>query len=672
MRLLIYTILQIALCLPMHLLADSGWMKFGKVEPALVKKSFYANDSTIQAEVIGDKSYSHFTFDINDGWGLRINRHKRIKIYNKHGYEHANVEILYYTPEDGDDEKVMGIKGYSYNLVNGKIVKTKLEKDAVFTQKINKYWSKKTFTLPDVKEGTVIEYVYDIASDYIKYLREWDYQSSIPIKRSEYNLTIPEFFNYKNFTQGYVPLTSVEESRMPEEFKYVSPNKPVGARNLDYTRIISSQSRRTEYVATNVPAFKEEPYMTSRKDYIAKVKFELASIQFPGEPFQNMLGTWEAMNKKFVESAYFGKPLDKSAFLNKIVEPLIAGQLDPLQKISTVYSHVKNRMTWNGFNSIYIDNSLKWAYDKKEGTVADINLLLTAMLRKAGINADPVLLSTRNNGFVRTFNPTSEQFNYVICRVVLDDKMMLLDATDPYLSISMIPEKCLNGKGWVVSKQNSGWVDLGTNKPRATKVNARLNLSEDGRISGTVQRIFEGYDARSKRKLYLNNSENDHLASIEEKLDADVEEYKAESVKDLDKPFVESIDLSLNSENDDLTDIYYIDPMIMMKMDDNPFKSKDRQYPVDFASPRERIFYMILNLPEGYGVEELPSPTAFVLPENGGKFTYNVSSNGNSIMVLSRLKIQRPLFTQLEYPSLREFYAMIVDKHAEQIVIKKL
>jgi hypothetical protein len=117
--------------------------------------------------------------------------------------------------------------------------------------------------------------------------------------------------------------------------------------------------------------------------------------------------------------------------------------------------------------------------------------------------------------------------------------------------------------------------------------------------------------------------------------------------------------------------ILYINPVVHLRVDENPFRLEDRVYPVDFGKASERTLICNISIPENYLADELPKPKVVLLPNNGGKFTYNVQVVGKTINVISILSINQSLFTQLEYKGLREFYDLVVSKHAEQIVLKK-
>jgi len=293
------------------------------------------------------------------------------------------------------------------------------------------------------------------------------------------------------------------------------------------------------------------------------------------------------------------------------------------------------------------------------------------MLEKAEINVSPVLLSTRDHGFVREQMPVSSQFNYVVCLVQLGDKSVLLDATDKFLPIGMLPERCLNGNGFVVSKDGFRWVSLQPTTKTKTIYSTDLKLAESGELSGSLKVDMTGYNSADARRLFLTKGEKDYLKTFTEGHSWSLPKSEFQNVNEIQLPFKETHEIVINEHITDAGNTIYLSPFILTKVDENPFKQEKRNYPVDFGHATDEMYLAKITIPEGYAVDELPKSKMLLLPENGAKYIYNVAQTGNTINITSSLSINKSIFTQIEYPNLREFYSQIVAKHAEQIVLKK-
>ena len=206
MKFLFTTLLASILHITLSLAAEPPKVKFGKISQEELEMNYSSLDSSANAVVLADFGDTRIDYVSNSGFQLVFTRHRRIKIFNSTGYDWADVMVPLYH-DGGDRESISQIKGYTYNLEDGKVVKTKLKNEGKFTEEYDENHQIHKFTLPNVKEGSVIEYTYRITSDFIFNLQDWRFQSSIPTIWSEYKVEIPEYFFYKPLSQGYYPFS---------------------------------------------------------------------------------------------------------------------------------------------------------------------------------------------------------------------------------------------------------------------------------------------------------------------------------------------------------------------------------------------------------------------------------------------------------------------------------
>ncbi|MER2996497.1 DUF3857 domain-containing protein [Pontibacter populi] len=622
--------------------------KFGKVDDQELKMSQYAQDTSAEAVVLSDVGYTRF--HISHSVQVLTDRHIRIKILKKSGYDWANFEVPFYV-KGGDRERVTGIKGVTYTLENGEVQKHKLDSKNVFEEQHNENWFSKKFTMPNVKVGSVIEVSYTISSDFYYNMREWEFQTTIPTLWSEYSAEIPSYFDYKFLMQGYHPLHTNDKN-------IKGSGKPEFSNNA-YT-----------WSMKDVPALKEERYITTLKDYQSKIEFELQRVNLPGQAPRIMTGNWEDVVMDLLAHDRFGMQINKSGFYKRDLTNILAQHKTQQEQVRAIYEYVKGRMKWNDQNSYLARTSLSDAYDKRTGNAADINLLLVAMLQEAGMNAAPVLVSTRSNGRPPQGSPLVNKFNYVIARAFIDNQEYLMDATDPLLPFGMLPVRALNGDGYMISKKDHHWISL---KPVVYSkfINTAVTINENGDMTGNAVESAAGHYALNLRRTLTELGEE----KFAENMSREVGNYK------LGKPVFENkekigdplhIKYSISaSGNGQQNSIIYLNPLMGEGDKENPFKLTERRYPVDFATPIDETIITKYTIPAGYVVDEAPKSVNVLLPENGGKFIYMVQQNGNELQVMSRVNINRPVFYAEEYVYLKEFYNQIVAKHAEQIVLKK-
>ncbi|MEJ8803069.1 DUF3857 domain-containing protein [Pontibacter sp. H249] len=630
--------------------AQNPLKKFGKVEEAELQMKSYDQDTSAAAVILYD--FGRTRFEFNQKVQVVFERHIRIKILKKSGYDWANVSVPYFI-NGTTKERVSNIKAYTFNSADGKEQKDKLETKDVFDEKQTEYRHLKKFTMPNVKEGSVLDITYTIFSDFIYTMREWEFQHSIPVIHSEYRAQIPEYFDYKFLMQGYQALDDTKQ------------NKSTGANT-------NVQNNEYYWVMKDVPALKSEKYITSLSDYQSKIEFELELVRFPGEAARTMTGNWDEVNTKLLQNESFGTQLNRSSFFKADIATIVTENKEPAEKMNAVYELVKKRMTWNGKYGIYTNDPIRKVYDNGTGSAAEINLLMTSMLLEAGLDAAPVLLSTRDNGQVRQGPPMITKFNYVVTHVKVGEKEYFLDATEPLLPAGMLPVRCLNGLGRIVKKTDHRWIDIKPNYNYIKLFNADLTINNQGEITGTGTESAGGYNALIMRKSIKEEGEDKYMEKLAKEVgNLKVGKPKIENLNNINGALNITYNITAGGSGQ-VNDVIYLNPMMGHGEKENPFKLKERMYPVDFGMPIDETYICRFVLPDGYDVDEAPKNIAVNLPEGQGRFVYYIEKNGNEVQIMSKISINKTIFYAPEYPYLKEFYNQIVAKHAEQLVIKKL
>lgn len=626
--------------------------KFGKIKKEQLQKKADDKFPDAHAVVLFDYGDSYYTLNQSSGQ-LRINfeRHVAIQFFDNTEFDQATFETYLYR-SGSRKEKISKIKGVTYNLVDGKVEETKFSKKEIIEEEVDKYRSIKKITMPNVKEGSIIELSYEVTSDFPSSMKPWLFQKTIPTRYSEYNIGIPDFFIFnKNFVGSYAPNI-----------------KPIKRGSMSgYTETTQGWSM------TDLPAFDKESYMRSFRNYICRIEFELQTFQIPGQLVQNFNKSWEDIRDDLMEDSDFGKQIKKNRTADKILD--ITGKEVSEASMIKIYEHIKNYMKWNRDEDIYSYDGIKKALDDGVGSSADINLLLIATLQEAGFNVKPTVLSTRSNGMLPLSSPSRRKLNYVIASVQLGGMMYHLDATEDYLPAGVLPVRCFNGNFVTMDLKNKN-VKVESIKPFKKEKSATQNIltiTEDGTLEGTVKQTKSGYAAIDFRKAMVRaDSEEKYVEELQDYNEGlTIEDYKFENLENVYADIKEEYQVSIEEKAEMAGDLIYINPMIYDGMKANPFKLKERKYPVDFAIPIEETYMLKLTIPEGYVLESAPEDQAVALPEKAGQFTYSVKNIGGDIMVISRFKMNKLIFVESEYAGLKEFYNMIIKKHSEQLVLKK-
>ena len=647
--------------------------KLGKVSMQELQEKRHPTDSTAVAAILFEKGNVDFEYNEDDGFVMITEVTTRIKIYKKEGYEWANKALRYYTG-GMSNESIIFSDAATYNLVDGKIEKTKLKSDGLFDEEVNKYWGQKKITMPNIKVGSVIEYKYLIKSVRYAELTEWSFQSNIPVNFSEFITHIPEYFVYNPNFKGYIsPKISSEKNNKAISYSHKQKvNKGIGLATASSIEKLEFSETNTTYLAENLPAMKAEAFVNNINNYRTSISHELSIIKFPNQPYKTFSSDWNSVAKTIYDYDDFGIELNKTGYFEEDLKAVTTGLTSSEEKISAVFNFVKTNIKWNDYYGYSCNDGVKKAYKDKIGNVAEINLMLTAMLRYVGLTANPVLVSTRSNGIALFPNRTA--FNYVIAAVETPNGFVLLDASDKFSTPNILPFRALNWIGRLIRKDGtSEEVDL---MPKVTSndvVTMNYEVDANGLVSGKLRRQRTDYNAMEFRKNIDDVKEESYLEKLENDNDkVEINGYSRTNEKELKLPVIENFSYAGSNFSEIIGGKIYVSPMLFYTDSENPFKQENREYPVDYGYPFMDKYAINIQIPDGYKVETLPAATILSMEDNLGSFKFMTSLSGNIIQMSVMYQINEPIISSDNYSMLKEFYQKMIEKENEKIILAKI
>jgi len=651
--------------------AFAGEVKFGKVSKEEVEETVHPVEKETEAAILFKKERVYFDYDAETGWSQMRQAHYRIKIYKKEGFDWGTFQVPLYI-SGNDEQQISGIHGMTFNMNNGSVEKVKLKKDGIFKEKVNKYRNKVSITMPEVKEGSVLDIEFNIRSEIYWYMDDFQFQYGIPVNLVNVSVEIPEYFIFKKYGRGFYPI-DIKQSRKNRKLviQYREENDPGRLNGGNRVGNLEFYDNTYTILTENIPSLKEADYTDNIDNYRNAIKFELASTQFPNRPYKNYSLSWEDVAKSIYKFSSFGGELGKTNYFKKDLDLLLSDTTAPEQKAMTIFNYVKSKMTWNKFNGIG-SNGLKKAYNEGVGNVADINLMLIAMLRYAGLNADPVLVSTKSHGI--PLFPTQDGFNYVIAAIEMPNGTVLCDAPEKKSDMGILPARVMNWNGRLIHKDGSSIsMKLTPEKSSKRATFANVTIGAEGDIEGKLRNQFTAQRAFAFRKNFDSSEEEEYITELEDRYgEMEITEYGVKNVTELTKPVTETYSFFKEEQAEIIGDKIYFKPMLFMAMDENPFKLDAREYPVDFLYPKTNKVTINFELPEGYQIESLPESVSYGMPDNMGVFKYTLRAAGNKLQFSCSTQMNESLVPPTHYTALKEFYSQIVQKEAEKVVISKI
>jgi hypothetical protein len=575
-----------------------------------------------------------------------ITRHRvRMKILKDGGTQYGNIKIRHQHLYDYEKLQDLQASVYNFDASGNRSVALLSPKD-VYTRKTDEYFTTTTFTLPELRAGSIVEYTYTIVQRAYGLMERWYFQDELPVMNSRYDFTI-----------------------LPNaEFSYRVMKSPGHAIDIKQDQA----QGKIAFSMTSLPGLPDEPYMDAANDYLQRVELQLSYVG-SGLDRNRYVSTWEEATRKLLGDENFGIHLDKD--IPGAADIVRLAKLIPEEKdrMNFVYRQVYGHMRWNGYYGIYTTEKLRLAWDQRKGNVAELNLVLVNVLRSAGLMADPLLVSERKNGRVNTSQAFLTQFNKVIACVSVGDQYFYIDLTSPQPSVELIPWELLNTTGYLVHKKSSRFLfiqDAVHYRQRAVNITGRLEAG--GNFTGEALVIDHGYlrmssqeDIRRDQSGYVDRQFQKPYAGVV------VDSFVVRNLEQDSLPLEQHIHYhaALNQQAEYLV----LKPLMFLGMESNPFIAPTRYTDVNFGSRRKLNCNTSVQLPEGVSIDALPKDITFIMPDTSIVFKRMTAASADGRTVVTRLSIEyrKPVFTASEYPLLSAFYKKMYGLIEDPVLLKR-
>lgn len=557
--------------------------------------------------------------------GVQVKVFERIKIINSEGFDFATIDPRYYDLEN--------IRGTTYNLVDGQIVKTKLKREMIFTEKVGEGVKSQKVTFPDVRAGSIIELRYktDRGSTADIYLQE-----AIPIKKINvevYNMT-GRIYRIAQNPRAFLKVNRVDER----------------------TKVFVSSK--------NVPALEEEDYVYDLNLYRAKLQLKII-----GYHRSRKFTKWEDILDALYDDDDFAFQVKPKGLYKNALQEVLGTETDQLKQVELVYNYLKDSIQWNEYIGIFPTNGTRETFNKKKGNSADINMMFVSMLRSLGYEAYPVLASTKSNG--AHLAASIEAFNYCLAGVKIFGENRVFDAANTKATFHYLPKHLLNWQGMLIRENGTfDWIDLTRPKISQKKILVNASLDKDFLLAGTVKEERTGYYAMDFQRLYKDAKRDTANVVSYDYRDLEIDQFKIDEIRSNEKSTF-SYQIKLEEAMEAIGEDYYMNPLLFLSNQKNPFTAEYRRFPVDFSFPYKNQYIVTVDIPDDYEVTQVPEGVRISLPENLGSLTYRVSVQGNKIQAIIDQRLNSSVIPTTYYYELKEYYRILVEKESQQIVFKK-
>jgi hypothetical protein len=608
--------------------AQSPYRTVGDINPQdfQLKTSGFA--ASAPAVVLYSYGKSSYTEDIQ----LKYEYQSRVLVREEEGFDKGRFVISL-----GINDSLQDFSLNTYSLQNGQVKKQEFDTTNLVYDLSPEGYYDYYVEAPDLKEGVIVEISYTILYEDWSILNTWFFQQDVPVLRSDYYTEIPNFLDFKATYEGV--------------FNYGA--KVIGQKQAEF-RDKKAKVLQTYYQMDTIPAFAVEPGMLSETYYVSKMVFELAEYELPKEEPRALLAeNYEFLAEFWAWSDYYREVYQGNAAIDRLLREKISRDYNDLQKAQAIYYLIRNSVTVSPTKK----GTLEEVFKQQSGTAEQINLLLTQVLRRAGLNANVLLISTFDTQPLYPNYPVESVFNYTLTALNLKGTYYFLDATDRHLLFNTLKPNTRVNKGLHLWRTNPGWLEIKNNAARTEKLVAKWELSQDGRIYGTVNHRMEAYGLYLFEKEFGENEvkRKDFLSSRSGRMRID--QYDKEYTYYPEKILTENYSISKQ------LDANRLNPFDFIPLDLPTFKLDSRQYPFSIEYPMDLVYSFIIKLPKNLKfTSELPNELRITLPDRSGMALYNCKKRGNTLEVSLRIQTGRAVFNGTEYQVVKEFFNQINEK----------
>lgn len=625
--------------------AQHKFLDIPKFNEADLKKE----KSTIQEEAPAEVLYSsvHNVIDMYTG-EMEITVFKRIKIYNKDkASAYLDVEIPIYQNNVGDKEVISGVKAITYNLENGKVISTVVNRDSKFKSKENKNVTIQKFAFENVKNGSVIEYKYQKNTPFIQELPKVFFELDIPVVYEEYVLDAPKPYGFNLNFQG---------SLMPTH------------KEIQEKMLYGVESNTWRLGFENIKQYKPEDYVKNSNNFKSSIRPEINSTYF-NNIFKSYALTWNDVNKKLKEYDDFGMQLSKKSVGRDLLTPEMTGTQTSLKKAEEILKFIQKNYTWDETYGIFTRDGVKNLVSTKIGNAAEINFLMILMMREAGLKANPIILKTVREGVLNVAYPSITDPNYVIAGLELDNSIYLFDGTSKLSETNLLPPRAYNYNGVLLKGDEAVILNINNTTLSQTFLNVEAKLNPDGTFEGNFKdRDTKMFSILANQSFQENKEE--YQKNYKEKYTFPFSNLKSGLVNE--KDFETSFDFNADSFVDGVGGKLIFNPLLFLYRQNHDFnQTEERKFPIEFFSPYETIKKVTITIPDGYRIENLPKSKKIKTEDDGINYSYVISTEGNKITVETSVKIDSTDFPKEYYPAFKQIFDTLTQYEGQLVTVVK-
>ena len=571
----------------------------------------------------------------------------RIKIFSDDPFDFAEaamVGIPFYFADD--IERIVNLEGITHQPDG---TRRYLHRNDTRIVDLNSRYKILEFEMPDVKQGSIIEYKYTLERRYIEELPDFHFSHRVPTRQASLYLQNSNFARYETVQENVEFDLKYEEQRVdtssvPMIFTYRRP-EPV------YIQ---------KWSAGNIPALDESSYVSSIDDIRSKLRFQISEFGQPRQPLEN---SWEFVAAQILRNNNPFEFTDNYDTLLQLGREIAEESASDIAAMTNIFKTVNGSVQYDGRRSVFADGSLDHVLTGEPSTQAEINLVLLTLLRGAGLDARPLYFSAREFGRINKSFPSLFQFNSMLIVSELEGETFFMDASFPHSLPNLIPVESYNEQGMVLTESEHQWIDI-TPDRSVFKLDIFVDarLTRNGSLIGRLEAETKGYPSQQIRQNIERGS------SLRQIIADTFFDVYSDAVLEQNQITIDGQDNDIvNVETNFTIPDYAITfsegiefrPMIVGYLFRNPFESSERRVPITLDAPEMLSIHYTIQLPDGFTFDVTGETRSTSLV--GARLFEEYLTERNTIEYSFDIEINRKEFPADVYSQLRRMYTRWVD-----------
>jgi transglutaminase-like putative cysteine protease len=423
----------------------------------------------------------------------------------------------------------------------------------------------------------------------------------------------------------------------------------------------------------NSPVVKDEKLMPASSDVF--LSLHISSLE-----------SWDDVAEWFADVS---TPQIKADYqIKEVCKELVPAnsKMDDTQKARALYDYIVKNIHYSSIpfrQSGFIPQKASKVFHTKLGDCKDLSTLYVTMAKEVGLEANMVLINTRDNGAKEMVLP-SLNFNHCIVRVKAGKEHKYLELTDPMLPFACLTSDHIDAAILDIPKaeaiSNLQLQKLaGDNRPKDKVIRKQHVVIDNNNLKIKIDAMKSGAPTARTRSYYANLTKEKQIEEFKSSVSSDFK--NGITFHDLSFSGLDALGDSINYQYEYTAknEVVNIGNMKTFKI---PFSDRlieaerinedDRKFPFEYGFYENMDEYfeeLTIEAPQGKQFIELPANIS--IKHKGFAYSFTIQQEApNKVKIQRTFSTERRQFSAEEYKELKGFFEQVIEYEGKFVAFK--